>query len=273
MFTPKQCIPILFLLLLCSVRCFCQEVSVCSWNIQNFGKSKDDAEIEFIANTVKGYDAVAIIEVVAGYGGAQAVARLSDVLNRKGAKWDYVISDPTSSTTKGTERYAFLWKTSRLRKQGDAWLEKKYHKEIEREPYFITFKTAKKAFTLAAFHAVPTSKKPEKEIIYLQKIPVQYKDKNILFCGDYNCSQSNEAFSSLKAMGYQPIFAKQKTTIKNKPKGAECLASEYDNIFYQRSQVKRLKSGIIPFYTEFATLKDARKISDHVPIYFEFSLN
>jgi len=229
--------------------------------------------MEFIANTVKEYDALVIIEVVAGYGGAQAVARLNDALNRKGAKWDYAISDPTSSVTKGTERYAFLWKTSKLRKVGDAWLEKKYHKEIEREPYFITLKAGPKEFTLAAFHAVPTGKKPEREIRYLQKIPAEYKGRNILFCGDYNCSQSSEAFSSLKAIGYQPIFANQKTTIKNKPKGTECLASEYDNIFFRHSQVKWLRSGIIPFYTTFPTLTQARKISDHVPIYFEFSLN
>jgi hypothetical protein len=30
---------------------------------------------------------IAIQEVVAGYGGAQAVAKLADELNRKGSKW------------------------------------------------------------------------------------------------------------------------------------------------------------------------------------------
>ncbi len=51
---------------------------------------------------------------MAGYGGAQAVARLADELNRKGTKWDYVISDPTSSSAYKTERYAFIWKTSKV---------------------------------------------------------------------------------------------------------------------------------------------------------------
>ena len=46
-------------------------VSFCSWNIENFGKSKTDADIEFIANALKNFDIVAIIEVVAGDGGAQ----------------------------------------------------------------------------------------------------------------------------------------------------------------------------------------------------------
>jgi hypothetical protein len=50
------------------------QTKLLSWNLENFGKSKSDQEITFIANTVKNYDIIAIQEVVAGYGGAQAVA-------------------------------------------------------------------------------------------------------------------------------------------------------------------------------------------------------
>jgi len=81
-------------------------------------QSKSNGEISFIANTVKDYDIVALQEVVAGDGCAQAVAKLADKLNRKGAKWDYSISDPTSSSAYKTERYAFLWKTNRVKKIG-----------------------------------------------------------------------------------------------------------------------------------------------------------
>lgn len=115
------------------------QIKLLSWNIENFGKSKSDSTIVFIANTVKNYDIVALQEVVAGYGGAQAVAKLADELNRKGAKWDYVVSDPTSSSAYKTERYAFLWKTSKIKKIGEAWLEQKYNLEIDREPYYSTF--------------------------------------------------------------------------------------------------------------------------------------
>lgn len=72
------------------------QVKLLSWNIENIGKSKSDQEVAFIANTIRDYDIIAIQEVVAGYGGAQAVARLADELNRKEAKWGYVISNPTS---------------------------------------------------------------------------------------------------------------------------------------------------------------------------------
>src|SRR5688572_27241993 len=93
-----------------------QTVTVCSWNLMDFGKSKSDREIVFIANTIKNYDIVLIQEVVAkDPGGAHAVARLSDALNRKGSKWDYRVSDPTSGESSyKRERYAYLWNTSKV---------------------------------------------------------------------------------------------------------------------------------------------------------------
>ena len=41
---------------------------------------------QFMAETLRDCDVVAIQEVVAGPGGSQAVAKLADELNRKGAK-------------------------------------------------------------------------------------------------------------------------------------------------------------------------------------------
>lgn len=64
---------------------YCQ-VKIVSWNIANLGKSKSVSEIQFMAQTLKDFDVVAIQEVVAGSGGAQAVAQLADELNRMGSK-------------------------------------------------------------------------------------------------------------------------------------------------------------------------------------------
>jgi endonuclease/exonuclease/phosphatase family metal-dependent hydrolase len=248
------------------------QVKLISWNIENFGKSKSDSEINFITNTLKSYDIIAIQEVVAGYGGAQAVARLADELNRKGSKWDYVISDPTSSSAYKTERYAFIWKTSIIKKIGKPWLEKKYHLEIDREPFYCTFEYNKKQFTVANFHAITKSKQPETEIKYFKFLPAEYPNLNILFAGDFNCPQSHTVFNPLRKMGYKPILINQKTSLKKKSKNGQYLASEFDNIFYNQ-KFKNINSGVIPFYKNFTTLKEARVISDHIPIWFEFSLN
>ena len=259
----------LFLLLLCTS--FYAQTRLLSWNIANLGKSKSDSELSSIANTVKDYDIVALQEVVAGDGGAQAVAKLADELNRKGAKWDYAISNPTSSSAYKTERYAYVWKTSRARLKGKPWLESNFQLEIDREPYLATFVINQKEVTLVNFHAITKNKQPEREIKYFKYLPAQYPQLHLLFLGDFNCPQSHTVFTPLKNMGYESTLKGQKTSLKKNRKNGENLASEFDNMFYNK-KVKKIDGGVIHFYTAFSSLQEARKISDHIPIWMVFSV-
>ena len=251
---------------------FCQ-VKMLSWNVENFGKSKSNKEITYIASLLNNYDLVALQEVVAGYGGAQAVARLADELNRKGNHWEYTISDPTTSTPSKTERYAFLWKTAQLKKIGKAWLEKNYASVMEREPYLCTFEYHNKQFTAVSFHAITKSKQPEREIKYFKFFPSVYPKSNLIFMGDFNCPQSQSVFDPLRKMGFTSALVNQKTSLKRSRKNGECLASEFDNMYFSKSKIKKLHAGVVLFYEKFSTLKEARTISDHCPIWMEFSLN
>ena len=113
---------------------------------------------------------------------------------------------------------------------------------------------------------------PETEIKYFKFLPSEYPTLNLIFAGDFNCPQSHTVFFPLKKMGYLPILVNQKTSLKKECDNGNCLSSEFDNIFYN-SKIKKLNSGILPFYKNFNSLKEARKISDHIPIWFEFSLN
>lgn len=250
------------------------QITLCSWNLKDFGKSKSAATIEFITNTLKGYDIISIQEVVAGYGGIQAVAKLTDALNRKGLKWEYVVSDPTSGENSyKRERYAFLWKPSKVKIIGQPWLEIGYTNEINREPFFATFESNGKSFTIVNLHAITKSMQPEKEIKYFKFLPAEYLDNNLIFAGDFNCPQSHTVFYPLKSLGYKPIFAGRKTSLKQECVNNNCLASEFDNMFYPARKIKFLRSGTSDFYKHFSTLKKARSVSDHIPIWFEFSVN
>lgn len=257
-----------FLFLFVYVAAFSQ-LKIISWNVENLGKSKSDSTITYIANTLKDYDVVALQEVVAGYGGTQAVAKLAEELNRKGSKWDYAVSEPTTGSSYKTERYAFLWKTSKVKKIGKAWLEKKYSLEIDREPFYCTFNYNEKAVTLVNFHAITKSKQPETEIKYFKFLPLEYPLLNLLFIGDFNCPQSHTVFNPLKKMGYASAFKNQKTTLKKECKKKECLASEFDNIWYNTNKIKISKKEAIHFYEDFESLKKAREVSDHIPIWVE----
>ncbi len=243
------------------------QVSVLSWNLRNFGKTKTEDQIAFIAATVKDYDLIAIQEVVAGYGGAQAVARLVAALNAQGNNWDYSISDPTSGTPYSTERYAFIWKKKRISKTGQAWLEQTYGMLIDREPYYARFKAGTASFTLVNFHAIPRKKQPETEIKYFKFLPARYPADHLIFCGDFNLPQSHTVFNPLRKMGYVPALTGQKTSLKQSSTNNDCLSKEFDNFYFLQQKLQVLKSGIIPFYTRFSDLKTARLLSDHVPVY------
>lgn len=254
----------LSVLLLLSLTTFSQ-VKILSWNVENLGKSKHDSTLVYMANTIKEYDIVALQEIVAGYGGTQAVARLADELNRTGTKWDYIVSNPTTGSSYKTERYAYLWKPSKVKKIGEAWLEQNYNVAIDREPYYCTFSYNKKEFTLANFHAITKSKQPETEIKYFKFLPAQYPDKKLIFLGDFNCPQSHTVFNPLKKMGYVSAFVNQKTTLKQNCT-TTCLASEFDNIWYNSNHFTIQNPEAILFFNKLYYFEDARKISDHIPL-------
>ena len=142
-------------------------IQLISWNIKDFGKTKNTAELEQIADIVKDADIVAIQEVVAGYGGAQAVAKLSDILNRKGAKWDYIVSDPTKSSKYLTERYAYVWKTKNIKIKNRGKLIDTLKNLIEREPHVVDFYFKRKKITVINYHSIPFTKNPRDEITAL----------------------------------------------------------------------------------------------------------
>lgn len=246
-------------------------VRLMTWNGYNFGKSKSKDDISCFVKHMKAFDIVAVQEVSTGNYGAKAVAQLADELNRTGTTWDYVISDATSGD--GSERYAYLWKPSKVKLKGKAWLESSLEGKIDREPFMVRFEISNKTVLLASLHAVPKDKNPETECRLLVRLNTEYPHDNILITGDFNLSEKNSAFDELKASGFLPSVVNQKTSLKMKESDSGHLANEYDNIFYESSPILKVKSGVIDFSLDFPSLKKAREISDHIPVFLEFALN
>ena len=128
-------------------------------------------------------------------------------------------------------------------------------------------------FTLVSFHAIPKKKQPETEIKYFKFFPAEYPDRELVFLGDFNVPQSHTVFLPLRKQGYLPVLEGQKTTLKMECTTTTCLASEYDNIFYNSLEMQVLDSGIMSFYESFPDMKAARRISDHVPVWVELDLD
>lgn len=246
-------------------------LSIISWNIQDFGKTKNAEELDQIAEIVRDADIVALQEVVAGLGGAQAVAHLSDILNRKGSKWDYVVSDPTKSPKYATERYAFLWKTSRVKIKKRGKLNNELDSLVDREPFFMDFYKDERKLSILNFHSRPHGKNPELEIAaitdYLRKPNMQTPT---LLAGDFNVEEKKPVFDDLKNLGYRAAVSNQRTTLKYACDKDNYLNYAIDNIFYSPGILKL--QGSTPDFVLFCeNLTEARMLSDHLPVYLEFS--
>jgi len=260
------------LFLLVSFTVFSQDqISVISWNIQDFGKTKNSEELDRMAQILREADIVALQEVVAGYGGAQAVAKLADNLNRKGAKWDYVISNPTKSPKYVTERYAFIWKTKNIKIKNRGALISELDSLVDREPFFLDFYIKGRKLSLINFHSRPHDKNPEREILaitdYLKSDDFQHP---IILAGDFNVDQKKIVFKGLKEQGYIAAVTGAKTTLK-----LNCTIDGYlnypiDNIFYS-DKILANKSYAIDFVKACENLTRARELSDHLPVFLNFS--
>ena len=250
------------------------EFSLLSWNIRDFGKTKNAAEIASIADIVSDYDIVAIQEVVAGPGGAQAVARLAVALDRTGSDWDYAVSDPTDSPPYKTERYAFLWKPSRVKMMGRPWLEKDLVEEVFREPFMGRFALGGETLLVLNYHSRRFDEQPEREVKHFKYLPAKYPDDILLIAGDFNMPQTHTVFNPLKKMGYKPLLVDRPTTLKTKCEAGTGNYFNYpiDNIFFPTHQLGLESSGIIDHVGNCDYLDTARLISDHVPVVGAFQL-
>lgn len=245
------------------------QTTLISWNIRDFGQSKSDAEIRQIAQILRDADLVALQEVVAGPGGAQAVARLADELNRTGAKWDYRVSDPTSSPPYKTERYAFLWKTSRVQLIGRPWLEQNLPEMVYREPFMGRFRIGGQTILLTNFHARRYDENPEEEIRLLARLPGLYPTDPVVIAGDFNASETSDAFQELYKLGYRPALRVQKTTLKRSCDDGY-LNHAIDNIYFPEKKITLLKAEAVDFVGNCQNLEAARGISDHLPVRVEW---
>lgn len=252
------------------------DAQISSWNLFKFGKSKlaKPEAMEYIAQTLRDADIAALQEVSTGIYGARAVSTLADLLNRKGSKWDYSVSDPT--TGNGSERYAFVFRTARVRLIGRPWLEASLAEPLDREPYMARFRISeldkadcldRRCILLVTFHAVPTAKNPAAEIELLSDLRKVYPDDNLILTGDFNLSESASAFDGIKELGLVPCLKNQKTSLKVREKDGEHLANEYDNIFFSTTVFSYKTCKVVDFTVDFENLPEAHRISDHLPVF------
>ena len=248
-------------------------ISIVSWNIRHLGRTKTADDIYKIANLLRDYDIVAVQEVVAkDPAGAQAVAKIADALNRMGFQWDYQVSDPTQSPSAYiSERYAFLWKPSRVQMVHRAQLDSTLEDLCYREPFVAEFKQRGRAtsFYVVNYHSRKYNDKPEEEIIHFIDYPERLKSNRIIIAGDFNLSETHDVWRPFYRQGFTHAIRNQPTTLKWKCTEGNYLNHPIDNMYFT-SDIQKINAGCIDFVATCENLEHAREISDHLPVFMEF---
>lgn len=248
-----------------------------SWNIANFGRSRSDAEIAFMAAVLQRADIVAVQEVTAGKNfGVQAVAKLANALSRTGTDWDYIVSNPTQPKSPGVERYAFLFKKGTVAiNRDDAHLVAELEAAIDREPYALAFhpkKAGHEPLAIFTIHTVPTEKNPMHEVRALVSAGEITASQRTIVAGDFNLGKE-KTDPLFHTIGFEGHIA-ELTSLKRTVVGEKYLLHQYDNIYTKG--VRICKTGVVDFVGQhFSPVTDeslgqALKISDHLPVFATF---
>lgn len=253
-----------------------QSLSIASWNIRDLGKTKSPEEIIAIARIINQFDIVGVQEVVAkDPGGAKAVAKIADELNRMGSRWDYRLSDPTrSSSSHLSERYAYFWRSSKVQFLS-ADLDNQLALQVEREPYWLKVRVDDfiDPIYLINFHSRPYNQQPESEITLFQTYPQRAKGLPLIFLGDWNLDEEHPVWIPFQAMSYLPAVVKTPTTLKRNCKAGNYRNHSIDNIYYPSQYFELESSGVIDFINgDCINLPKLRHLSDHLPVFVVLKL-
>jgi len=249
-------------------------IKIASFNIQVFGESKlaKPHVVEVLADVVRRFDVVAVQEVRAK--DQSVVPRFLERVNAGGARYDYVIG-PRLGRTSSKEQYVFLFDTARIElDRGSVYTAPDRDDLLHREPMVARFRvrspTAGQAFTfnLVNIHTDPDETDLELDALDDVFVAVQRNatgEDDVILLGDLNVDERH-----LGELGRVPnitwVVSGQTTNTRG--------TKSYDNILFDRHLTAEYTGrwGVLDLESEFRLTRDqALEVSDHLPIWAEFS--
>jgi len=252
-----------------------EAIRIATFNIQVFGESKleNTAIVELLAEIIRSFDVVAIQEVRAA--SQELLPRFLQSVNAGGARYDYVIG-PRLGRTSSKEQYAYLFNTATLELDRDSiYTVHDPDDLLHREPLVVGFRVrgppADEAFTftLINIHTDPDEVETEVEalddVVRAVRDDGRYEDDLILL-GDFNADDHR-----LRAVGGLGSIA---VAISGQPTNTRGTKL-YDNLLFQRLATSEFtgRAGVVDLLRVFnLSMEQALEISDHCPVWAEFSL-
>jgi deoxyribonuclease-1-like protein len=253
-------------------------IRVASFNIRVFGEAKlaDRDSMQTIVAIIKNFDVVAIEEVRSA--AQDIMPQLIDLLNADGKyHYDYAIG-PRLGRSASKEQYAFVFDTATIETdRSQLYTVDDPDDLLHREPLVGWFRargpSPEQAFTfsLAAVHTDPDEVNPELDVLadvfFKVRDDPHRREDDVIMVGDFNAN-----WQHLRKLG--DIKGVVEVVTGNLPTNTRGNA-QYDNILFQHQATTEFtgRGGVFDFAREYRlTTEQAERVSDHLPVWAEFSV-
>ena len=250
-------------------------IRIATFNIQVFGQSKLDKPqvVSVLARAIQQFDVIAVQEIRSAE--QDVLPRFLKIVNRSGRRYDFLISERLGRTV-SKEQYAFIFDTERVQPvPGWVFTVQDPTDRLHRPPFVSRFRTVGTAsdeaftFTLVNIHTDPDEAKSELNALDDVFLAVEQdgsgEDDIILLC-DFNVDDKH-----LGELGRIPGIEWVISGIPTNTRQSE----QYDNILFRKETTTEF-TGRYGVYNLESTLgmslNDALEVSDHLPIWAEFSI-
>lgn len=252
-----------------------ETIKIASFNIQVFGTSKLQKEkaMQVLTTVVRYFDVVAIQEVRST--DDSVVPTFVNMINAHGVNYDFVIG-PRLGRTNSKEQYTILFDTGRIEvDRSSVYTTPDPQDLLHREPMAATFRVrgvpANQAFsfTLVDIHTDPDETKTELNALADTFVGVQRNgsgEDDVILLGDLNVDEYH-----LGRLGQLPDIAHAITNTTTNTRHTKM----YDNIVFNRLATTEYtgNAGVLDLMSTFGLSEaDALQVSDHCPVWAEFSV-
>lgn len=251
------------------------KVRIASYNIQVFGVTKESklGVMRVLAETIRQFDVVAVQEIRSS--DQQLLSRFMPLINERGHAYHYVLG-PRLGRTVSKEQYAFIYDTTRLSlDQRSIQTVDDPDDLLHREPFIARFVFNQLpagqgfSFTLINMHTDPDEAEEEVNVlddVFLSARSDGRYEEDVILLGDLNVDSTR-----LGQLGGVPGIT---CTIHGEPTNT-ARSRSYDNIVFDPAATSEYtgRAGVFDVQRAFGlTDEQARDVSDHLPVWAEFSV-
>lgn len=249
-------------------------VRIASFNIQVFGQKKlsDPRVTKLLAEIVRKFDVVAIQEIRSKQ---DIMTRFVDQVNAGGRHYDYVIG-PRLGRSSSKEQYAFVFDTASIQIDRSALYTVSDPDDLlHREPLVGWFRVRgpppESAFTFSLINIHTDPDETDQELDALADVFRAVRDDgrgedDVILLGDLNVDENN-----LGRLGQISNIHWAVSRVATNTRGTK----QYDNIVFSSLATTEYTGrwGVFDMIRQFnITVEEALKVSDHQPVWAEFSL-